>query len=241
MNRQFLRAVLPLSLFVSSVVPVIAQAPPAPQAPYRPPAIRFDASGMTLLDAIRLTLQNDPTIKLRETDVALQQGILRSQKGLFDSTFRADGSFGRDQTELLESEKQDQLETRDDLATAIVEVTALTHSLTAAGALLAGQEPGLQQSGRHEPVHHQGPDRLQPDEHPPVGVDPLQGHSGLAHPHRSDGPERHHQSARADHRQEHRLLQLPAGRDCRCSRPAADQARRTSGRRRRNSGTSRAT
>ena len=136
MNPTVLRVVLPLSLFVSSVVPAIAQAPADPQSPFRPPAIRFDAAGMTLVEAVRLTLQNEPTIKLRETDVALQQGVVRSQKGLFDTTFRVDGTFGREQVELLESQKLDQQQIRDDLKTAIVDVTALTQSLTAAGALL---------------------------------------------------------------------------------------------------------
>jgi outer membrane protein TolC len=136
MNRKFLRSVLPLSLAFLSVGPMRAQGPPDPQAPYTPPAIRFEAAGLSLLDAIKLTLQNDPTIKLRETDVALQQGVVRSQKGIFDSLFRVDGSFERYQSELLESEREDLQKVRDDLKTGIVEATTLTDSLTAAGTLL---------------------------------------------------------------------------------------------------------
>ena len=74
MTRQFLRAAFPLSLFLLSVVPVVAQAPTEPPAPYQPPAIRFDAKGLTLLDAVKLTLQHDPNIKLREADTDLQAG-----------------------------------------------------------------------------------------------------------------------------------------------------------------------
>jgi hypothetical protein len=139
MNRQFLRTALPLSvcLCLAGVVPVVAQPQPDATTPFQPPALRFDAAGMTLLDAVRLTLQNDPTIKLREADIVFQQGVVRTQKGLFDSIFRADGAFGREQVELLQSQKQDLLDTRSDLQQAIVEATDLTQSLTTAGALLA--------------------------------------------------------------------------------------------------------
>jgi outer membrane protein TolC len=137
MNRKLLRTACLLPLCLFSVVPARAQMPPEAPPPYAPPALRFDAAGMTLLEAIRLTLQNDPTIKLREADVTFQQGVVRSQKGLFDSIFRVDGTFAREQVELLQSQKQDLLDTRSDLQSAIGEATDLTQSLTTAGALLA--------------------------------------------------------------------------------------------------------
>ena len=97
------RAVLPLSLFLLGAAPLIAQtptkppllrtqggqqAPQAPQAPaqprpaampdadqpYQPPALRFDPQGMTLLDAIKLTLQHDPNIKLADTAISRDSG-----------------------------------------------------------------------------------------------------------------------------------------------------------------------
>jgi outer membrane protein TolC len=112
------------------------QGPAGQPPPYQPPSMRFDSTGMTLLDAIRLTLQHDPVIKLREASADQQAGVLQIQKGLFDTVFRANGSWGREQSELTDSVKADQQETRDKLAAAIVEVTDLTNSLTAAGALL---------------------------------------------------------------------------------------------------------
>jgi outer membrane protein TolC len=146
MKRQVMRVALPLSLFLVSVVPVIAQAPATPpatpaagvagQPPYQPPSMRFEATGMSLLDAIKLTLQHEPTIKLREADVDFQQGVLRSQKGLFDYLFRVDGTFGREQRELVDSVIEDEQERRDDLRQAITEVTDLSQSLLAAGAIL---------------------------------------------------------------------------------------------------------
>lgn len=135
MKRQISCAVL-VALVTSSVVPLNAQGPPAAQAPYQPPAMRFDGPGLTMADALKLTLQHDPNIKLRETSVARQLGVLRSEKGLFDSIFRASGTFSRTQSELLESEKLQQIQTRTDLSAAIVEVTNLSNSLLAAGRLL---------------------------------------------------------------------------------------------------------
>jgi len=135
MKRQISRAVV-AALITSSLSPLSAQAPTGAQAPYQPPAMRFDGPGLTLADAVKLTLQNDPNIKLREAGVAVQQGILRSQRGLFDSIFRTTGTFSRTQSELLESEQLDQIQVRDDLKSAIVEVTDLSNSLLAAGAIL---------------------------------------------------------------------------------------------------------
>lgn len=138
MRYQFPRVATVCSLLLLSLTPLIAQAPaPADsQAPYRPPALRFDGAGLTLLDAIKLTLENDPTIKLREADVAAQQGVVRTQKGPFDWVLGSTGSFERDQSELLDTQKMDLQQTRSDLQGAIGEATALTNSLTAAGTLL---------------------------------------------------------------------------------------------------------
>ena len=120
---------------------------PQEPVPYRPPALRFDGPGLTLLDAIRLTLQNDPTIKLRETDFALQTGVLRSQKGLFDSIFTAKLTSSRTQSELLDSEKADLQKKRDDLRTAVTEVTRLSDSLLEAGRILQDRNQAFNNPG----------------------------------------------------------------------------------------------
>jgi outer membrane protein TolC len=129
-----------LLLFLLSVcsAPTWAQQPPAaPPTPNQPPAIRFDAKGMTLLDAVKLTLQHSPNIKLRETDTALQMGVLRSQKGLFDWVLSAGGSFGRDQRQMLDSDIADQQQTRDDLAAAVTEATRMSSSFVSAANTLS--------------------------------------------------------------------------------------------------------
>ena len=137
MNHQFLRGVLSVTVVLLSVVSVRAQAPTEQPAPYQPPAMRFDAKGLTLLDAVRLTLQHDPNIKLREADTALRQGVLRTEKGKFDAVFSAGGSFNRGQVELLESVKSEQQASRDKLKQAIAEATSLSASLVAAANTLS--------------------------------------------------------------------------------------------------------
>lgn len=114
-----------------------AAAPQAGQgAPYQPPVMRFDGQGLLLLDALSLTLQHDPNIKLRTTAAEGQQGALRTQTGAFDTTLRMSGSFSREQSKLTESVQLDEVERRNKLRSALTEVTALSESLLAAGNLL---------------------------------------------------------------------------------------------------------
>jgi outer membrane protein TolC len=144
-------------VFLMGAVPLIAQTRPILQTPpvgqtqpptspaqevppYQPPAMRFDPAGMTLVEALTLTLQHDPNIKLRQAGVELQQGVVRTQKGTFDPVFHADGNFSRQQSELLDAVKKDERKKRDDLKAALTQVTDLSRSLTAAGALLANKD-----------------------------------------------------------------------------------------------------
>jgi outer membrane protein TolC len=136
MNRQFLRAVL-VCFVVLPCGFAAAQGQDAAQAPYQPPAMRFEAKGMTLLDAVKLTLQHDPTIKLLTAETELRAGVLRSQKGLFDYIFNAGGSFSYEQTQLADGEKADLQQTRDDVTAAQGEVNVISQSLTSAATMLA--------------------------------------------------------------------------------------------------------
>lgn len=100
MNSQFLRAGVCLCLCLPITAVASAQGPPA----YQPPSIRFEASGLTLFDAVKLTLQHDPAIKLQEADTEYRRGVLRSEKGLFDWGLGASGSYTRDQSAITDPE-----------------------------------------------------------------------------------------------------------------------------------------
>src|SRR5579872_7485814 len=117
------------SLVVTCVVARIdvgrAQQPPAPAPPpapgaapstqAAPPIIQFAPEGISLEQAVQVTLQNDPNIKLAEADVALKQGITQEQTGLFDSSVNGTASWSHTITELTDSAKQNEQKKRDDL------------------------------------------------------------------------------------------------------------------------------
>lgn len=152
-TRHFLAVLTAVTAIIWTTAPLRGQAPmPAAsgqttgdgaQAPYVPPAMRFDGPGMMLLDAVTLTLQHDPNIKLRTTSAEGQQGALRTQTGAFDTTMRMNGSFSRDQSKLLESDRLAEVERRDKLQKALTEVTALSESLLAAGNILRDRNAAI--------------------------------------------------------------------------------------------------
>ncbi len=91
------------------------------QQPYEPPVMHFDAQGISLLDAIRITIENDPNVMLRDASVSLQQGVAQQFSGEFDVTFVGDFSYEYGQQELRESTKERERERRANLDEAITE------------------------------------------------------------------------------------------------------------------------
>jgi outer membrane protein TolC len=119
------------SPLVLCVVPLVfasasLRAQPASEATgaYRPPVMRFDDKGIPLIEAVRLTLANDPNIKLRTTDLELQTGVAQQATGQFDWTLHGTAKFQHQQQELRDSQKRDLQKQRDDLDRAIPIVTA---------------------------------------------------------------------------------------------------------------------
>jgi outer membrane protein TolC len=136
MNRQFLRALL-VCVVVLPCATASAQGQPPVKVPYQPPAMRFEAKGMSLLEAVKITLQNDPTIKLLAAETERRAGAVRSEKGLFDYIFNANGSYSYEQTQLADGEVSDLQQTRDDTSAAISEVNVISQSLSSATTMLA--------------------------------------------------------------------------------------------------------
>lgn len=138
MLHKLARAVVAWLSLLACALPASAQKPA--EAPYQPPAMRFDGPGLTLLDAVRLTLQHDPNIKVREAQRGQSEGALRAEKGRFDFVLGANGSFSRGQQGLLDSVIQQEQSKRDDLRTTISDVTQLSNSLLAAGRILGNKD-----------------------------------------------------------------------------------------------------
>src|ERR1700676_738311 len=103
-----------------------AQQPPGQPRPVgtsaqqaAPPVIQFAAGGIPLEEAVRLTLQSDPAIRLAEADVALKKGIWQEQSGLFDTTLSGNAAWSHQINELSDSEKAAEQKKRDDLQSVI--------------------------------------------------------------------------------------------------------------------------
>jgi len=110
-----------LGLVLVFVASAAIAGPPQSQRPYDPPVIHFDTDGIGLLEAVRLALDNDPSIKLQDAGVSLQQGVTQEQTGAFDLNLRGDFAYEYRQQELRESRKKTEREKRDGLDQAIDE------------------------------------------------------------------------------------------------------------------------
>ncbi len=82
---------------------------------WEPPAFSFEGGRLDLLEAIRLTLANDPNLLLEQQDVRRQLGIFQELQGAFDLAFSGQFSWQHREQELLESVKEREREKRDDI------------------------------------------------------------------------------------------------------------------------------
>jgi len=87
---------------------------------YQPAAIRFEPGGVGLLEAVRLTLENSPNIKLQAAETLFQQGVAQSATGLFDTRLLGNFAYEWRERELPESTKDDERMRRSDLEADIV-------------------------------------------------------------------------------------------------------------------------
>lgn len=102
---------------------ILAQAPSPrahaqPQAP-TPPVIAFPVEGLTLQEAVRLTLAHAPRIALERAEVQFQDGVAQEQQGAFDVTLDGTLNYEYRQQQLPETRKQTEQENRTDLTDAI--------------------------------------------------------------------------------------------------------------------------
>ena len=121
-----------LAFLVASVLAATASAaqqPPQTPAPTtesraglgadQPPVITFPAEGITLEEAVRLTLQHEPGIKLREAAARFQEGVAQEQSGAFDVSLLGNVQYTYRVQELTENRKQAERDKRDRLRSAV--------------------------------------------------------------------------------------------------------------------------
>ena len=107
-----LSACLFAAVSIVSVAPSYAAEPPPP---WQPPTFAYDGNGIALLEAVRLTLEQDPNLLLRSEDVRNQQGRLLEQQGQFDWTFTGQGTYEHRKQELRESTRQGEIDKRNQI------------------------------------------------------------------------------------------------------------------------------
>lgn len=110
--RRYLQTVL--VLLAASSTGVVAQ-----EQAYEAPVIEFDPQGVSLVEAVRLTLEYEPFIKLQDAAVDFQAGLAQEQTGFFDFTLLGNLFTEYRVQELTESRKQTEREKRDQLQEAV--------------------------------------------------------------------------------------------------------------------------
>ena len=117
-------------------------APPAsPQTPasgqrQTAPVMQFPAAGISLDEAIRITLEHDPVLQRRRVDVQFSQGFAQELRGVFDYTFRANADWTRRVQELSEAAKAAEAEKRQVLQDFVDENIGLRDEVRRLGPLL---------------------------------------------------------------------------------------------------------
>ncbi|MEP7131521.1 MAG: TolC family protein [Acidobacteriota bacterium] len=116
-----------------------------PPPPYDPPALTFPDNRISLIDAVRLTLQHDPNIKLSEQQSRLQEGVAQTETGRFDLSLIGNMNFSLTQTALTRSQVIAEQKRRTDIQKSITDIT--TTRDTASSAITEYQRLALDPTG----------------------------------------------------------------------------------------------
>ena len=84
-----------------------------------PPVMTFAPEGLSLEDAVRVTLQNDPDIKLQTEAVRFQEGVVQEQAGHFDPAILGTVAYDYRKTDLSSDAISAQQSVRDSLSSSI--------------------------------------------------------------------------------------------------------------------------
>jgi len=82
------------------------------EAPQAPPVVTFAPEGVSLEEALRLTLRNEPNIQLSDAEVDRLLGFAQEQSGVFDLTLSGGVEYSYRVQELTEARKEDERKKR---------------------------------------------------------------------------------------------------------------------------------
>ena len=123
-------ASLSILLSLGGLATAADETPPESQA-WRPVVVAPEQS-LSLLDAVRLTLEQDPSIRLQDAQTRFKQGVNQELSGQFDMTLRANGGYEYNREELRDSTKRSEAKNRSDLDNAIPKLDSIVGGLNQA-------------------------------------------------------------------------------------------------------------
>lgn len=121
---QRLRGLAAIGLCLGWGLCVGAAEPPAAGPGYDPEAYEYEPEAfqgerISLLEAVRLTLENSPTILLEAQNARFREGLLQEQTGAFDAVLNATTSYEYRQQELTFNQRNQQVMSREDRRTRV--------------------------------------------------------------------------------------------------------------------------
>lgn len=134
---------------LASILPTFAAEPPVPKPDYQPPVL--SQRSIPLLEALRITLEHEPAIKLQAETVRQRRGLAQQASGLFDLTLLGQFSYEYVQSELSSRERESMQKKRDDVRKELDQTEErlrdlqerLNEILANRAALLEGREPPI--------------------------------------------------------------------------------------------------
>lgn len=116
--------ILGLGCLLLAASPVGAEESSGPWTPGK-----VTMSSITALDAIQMTLDHSPFIRLQEQSAVFQEGLVLQATGQFDTTFLGDLSYQYAQTQLTYKEKEAESKSREQLDERIEEAEEIRDEL----------------------------------------------------------------------------------------------------------------
>lgn len=93
----------------------------AQEKPYEPTSMRFAEGGVSLAEALQVTLANDPQIKLQAASASFREGVFRQSRGAFDFGVTGDLFGEYREQELRDTRKEKEDENRQKLRDGVEE------------------------------------------------------------------------------------------------------------------------
>jgi outer membrane protein len=136
LSRATLGLAVPLLALSAVAPPLLGEAHPAPKetrvpGPWNPPALKIPGNRITLAEAVRLTLDHDPNLRIQEQATRGQLGAWMFETGSFDPVLTGDMSWLFTQQALTLTQQAQEKKNRSDIQSDINDAAAQTQQTQA--------------------------------------------------------------------------------------------------------------